>query len=248
MQHGATTDRSAISAKAAPLFARLLSKLVLEVLPASLASVIGAALLAHYQFGHPSAAAGAVVAVAPAAASPEMLQLVRDEHDLIRNFIVAQQSAQAQRYAAADAQPMQSATPAQSVQADADAEIAAAIARHAASAVPTKTPARRLKVAAIAPLPASPAPATLPLPATAMSAVAPAPQAAPVLAGLQNSAVPLAPPEQRSLMARILAMKDHVVRAPLHAVMTVGGIPSWIGHRLGSDEPEPGERMFSAAS
>ena len=233
-----TINAAAIAPKPTPLFARLLSKLVLEVLPASLASVIGAALLAHYQFGHPAASNASIAAAATAPASPEMLQLVRDEHDLIRSLIVAQQAAQASRYAAAEAQP------AQAVQATADVDIAAAIARHAAAAVPAKTPAPRLRIAATAPLAAGPAPA--PLPAVA----APAPQPVPAIAGLQNSAAPAAadPPEHRSLVARLLSVKDHVVGAPLHAVMTIGGIPSWIGHRLGSDEPDQGERMFSAAS
>ena len=235
MQHCGTIDRSAIPAKAAPLFARLLSKLVLEVLPASLASVIGAALLAHYQFGHPAMVHGGTAAAVQAPASPEMLQLVRDEHDLIRDFLVAQQAAQTSRYAAANAQ---------SAPTSADAEIAAAIARHSVAAVPAKTPAPRLKTAA-APL------AAAPLPAMAMPAGSPALQAPPAVAALQNSVAPPAPPampEHRSLVARVLALKDHVVGAPLHAVMTIGGIPSWIGHRPGSDDTESGERMFSAAS
>jgi hypothetical protein len=49
-------------------------------------------------------------------------------------------------------------------------------------------------------------------------------------------------------VARILTVKDRVVSAPLHAVKAIGGIPSWIGHRLGSEEPDPSAQMFSAAS
>jgi len=231
MQHCGTMDKSAILPKAAPLFARLLSKLVLEVLPASLASVIGAMLLAHYQFGHPALPAGSVAAMAPAPASPEMLQLVRDEHDLIRNLIMAQQAAQAGRYAAADAPSADAAV---------DAKLAAAIARHAVStgsAVAAKTPESRAKTGATASLP------VVPGPVAAMPAVAAAPQALPAVSGLQNSAAPApAPPaEPRSLVARI-------VHAPLHAVMAIGGIPSWLGHRFGSDDADSDERMFSAAS
>ncbi len=226
MQHCGTLDRSAVLPKAAPLFARLLSKLVLEVLPASLASVIGALLLAHYQFGHPSLPTGGMAATAPAPASPEMLQLVRDEHDLIRHLIMAQQTAQAGRYATADAQATPGAL---------NAELAAAIARHPVNAAAANTPETGAKTALAASLPAAPAPAG------AMPAVAAAPQALPAFAGLQNSAAPIPPTEHRSLMARI-------VRAPLHAVMAIGGIPSWLGHRLGSDDGESGEQMFSAAS
>jgi hypothetical protein len=228
-----TMDRSAIAPTAAPLFARLVSKLVLEVLPASLASMIGAVLLAHYHFGHPAAATAAVAAAAPAPASPEMLQLVREEHDLLRNFLIAQQAAQASRHATADTQ---------SAQAAADAELAAA-ARRAANAVAAKAPAR-IKAAATASLAAPPAPS----PAAALPAVAPVAQAPSAVAGLQNSAAPPAAPEHRSLMATILAVKDHVVGAPLHAVMAIGSIPSWLGHRLGGDDPDSSERMFSAAS
>ena len=253
MQHGATVDRSAVDrneadrsavpAKAAPLFARLASKLVLEVLPASLASVIGAALLAHYQFGHAAMPAGGV-AVATAPASPEMLQLVRDEHDLIRNFLLAQQAAQASRYAKAEAP---AAAP--SAQDAADTALVVAALRRTANVAPAKAPAPRVNVAAIAPAPAPAPQAKAPAPAAALVAMAPAAQEPAAVAGLQNSAAPPADPEHRSLVAKLLSVKDHVVRAPLHAVMTIGGIPSWLGHRLGSDdESEPGERMFSAAS
>ena len=225
MQHCGTIDKSAIVPKAGPLLARLLSKLVLEVLPASLASVIGAMLLAHYQFGHPAAPAGGVAAVAPGPATPEMLQLVRDEHDLIRNLIMAQQTAQAGRYATADAPTADAAV---------DVKLAAAIARHPVNAVAAKAPETRAKTGATASLPAA-------APAAALPAVAAAPQALPAIAGLQNSAAPTPPAEHRSLVGRI-------VRAPLHAVMAIGGIPSWIGHRFGSDDADSDERMFSAAS
>jgi len=226
MQHCGTMDKSTILPKAAPLFARLLSKLVLEVLPASLASVIGALLLAHYQFGHPSMPAGNVAAVAPGPASPEMLQLVRDEHDLIRNFLIAQQAAQTDRYAEANAPAADAAV---------GAQLAAAIARHAGNAVAARAPESRAKTGATASLPAAPAPEA------AMPVVAAAPQALPAVGGLQNSAAPIPPAEHRSLVGRI-------VRAPLHAVMAIGGIPSWIGHRFGGDDADSDERMFSAAS
>ena len=231
-----TIDRSAIGSKAAPLFAGLLSKLVLEVLPASLASVIGAVLLAHYQFGQPAVPA-AVAAAPPVVASPQMLRLVRDEHDLIRDFLIAQQAEQANRYAAAEAQP---------AQAPADTALAVEPASRVATVVAAKAPAPvpRVKTAALA------APVAAPSPVVVMPAAAPAPQALPAVADLQNSAAPPppAPAEHPTLMARIMAVKDHVVHAPLNAVMTIGGIPSWIGRRLGSDDANAGERMFSAAS
>ncbi|MGB6535119.1 MAG: hypothetical protein WBF58_04070, partial [Xanthobacteraceae bacterium] len=73
----------------------MLGKVVLEVLPAALASVIGAFLFAHYQFersaGAPAAAAPATVA---APASTKMLALVRDEHAMLRDYLIEQRAAE----------------------------------------------------------------------------------------------------------------------------------------------------------
>ncbi len=234
MQPCGTVDGSAVLAKAAaPLLLRLLSKLVLEVLPAALASMIGAVLLAHYQFGRPVMPAGGVPAAVAASASAQMVRLVRDEHDLIRDFLMAQEAAQKSRYAAADAQSARAAS---------DAELAAAATRRVASAMAAKPPASRRRPIAIAAISPAP-PLTLVVPAVAPAA--PAPRA---VAGPQDDAAPAAAPEHGSLVTTTLAVKDHVVSATLHAVMAIGGIPSWIGHRLGSDDLDPGERTPSAAS
>ncbi len=238
MQPCGTVDGSAVLAKAAAPLLRLLSKLVLEVLPASLASMIGAVLLAHYQFGRPVVPAGGVPASASvaASASAQMVRLVRDEHDLIRDFLVAQEAAQMRRHATADAQSARAAS---------DAELAAAATRRFATATAAKPPASRRRPIAIAAI--SPAP---PL-TVVVPAIAPAAPAAPrAVAGLQDNAAPPAAPEHGSLVTTTLAVKDHVVSATLHAVMAIGGIPSWIGHRLGSDDLDldPGERTPSAAS
>jgi hypothetical protein len=85
-----------------PLLARFLAKLVLDILPAALASVIGGFLFTHYQLGRapqPTAAAQ----VAPASA--EMMQLVRDEHALIVNFLKAQMVAEKTKLTAEDEAP-----------------------------------------------------------------------------------------------------------------------------------------------
>lgn len=66
-----------------PLVKRLLTKLVHDVLPAALASVIGGFLFTHLQLGRlPEPVAAQVVP-----ASDEMMQLLRDEHGLITSFI-----------------------------------------------------------------------------------------------------------------------------------------------------------------
>jgi hypothetical protein len=90
------------------------------------------------------------------------------------------------------------------------------------------------------------------VPVPAPRVVSPAaPQGAPTMpaiAGLQDNAAPAAAPEHSPLVATTLAMKDHVVNATLHAVMAIGGIPSWIGHRLGGNDLDSGEPAASAAS
>jgi hypothetical protein len=238
MQSCETIDRRAVFPKATPFLLRLASKLVLEVLPASLASMIGAMLLAHYHLAQPALLAGgtpAAAAPASASASPAMIRLVRDEHDQIRDFLIAQQAAQTSRYATADAQ---------SAQAAAEAKLAAAAARRTATVVAAKPPATRVKAAAVAAISPAPAP-NVAGPAAAQGAPAPL-----AIAGLQDNAAPqTAPaPEHSPLVATTLAMKDHVVSATWHAVTAIGGIPSWLGHRFGSNDLDAGERTASAAS
>jgi hypothetical protein len=66
-----------------PLLKRLLTKLIHDVLPAALASVIGGVLFTHFQLGRfPEPVAAQVTP-----ASDEMMQLLRDEHGLIVSFI-----------------------------------------------------------------------------------------------------------------------------------------------------------------
>src|SRR5580658_6294295 len=115
MQQGAVVLGRRMKIGEVPLLVRLFGKLVLEVLPPALASVIGAFLLAHYQFGHP-AASGAAAPAAVAPASTDMMQLVREEHAMVRDFLLAQQAAETNRAAAADAADARAA---------ADAELAA---------------------------------------------------------------------------------------------------------------------------
>jgi hypothetical protein len=230
---------SAALPKATPFLLRMMSKLVLEVLPASLASMIGAMLLAHYHFAQPALLGGGMAAAAPAPASPEMIRLVRDEHDLIRDFLVAQEAAQNSRHATADAQSAQAAADAKLA---ADASLAALAERRVATVAASNPPAARAKTIAVAAIAAAPPPAAA---SPGLPQASPAPLA---LAGLQDNAAPPAAPAHGALVATTLAMKDHVVSATLHAVMAIGGIPSWIGHRFDHDDIDGGERQLSAAS
>ena len=67
------------------LVARLASKLVLDILPATTASLVGGLLFAHYGLGRATESAAQV-----APASAEMMQLLRDEHGVIVSFLNAQ--------------------------------------------------------------------------------------------------------------------------------------------------------------
>jgi hypothetical protein len=205
----------------APLLVGFLGKFVLEVLPAALASVIGGLLLAQYQLGHPSTARTAVESSAPASA--EMVRLVQEEHAMIRDFLLAQSASEQGRAAAADA-------------ADAgNAELAAAALRRTALApakpVPLPPPARARATVVAATTevaPQGPLVIAQPIEVTAAQVSPFAPPA------------PIAPPlppvasDHPSLVATTLALPGHVVGAALHAVSVIGGIPSWIGNRLGS--------------
>ncbi|MGA8649012.1 MAG: hypothetical protein WB677_00005, partial [Xanthobacteraceae bacterium] len=59
-----------------PLLKRLFDKIVKDALPAGLASLLGGLLLTHFQIDRVPETA--TVKVTPA--SPEMMQLLRDEH------------------------------------------------------------------------------------------------------------------------------------------------------------------------
>ncbi len=233
----------------APLVVRLGGKLVLEVLPAALASAIGAFLFAQYQFDRSAPAVHAVTPAVAVPASAEMLQLVREEHAMIHDFLTAQRTAERSRAAAANV-------------ADAEADAAADTTRMAAVPLPAALPSapkvvsRRDKtIVAAAGAPQS---ATAALPPIVTVGVRPAATAVPVLVasarpaaaapvatptGVSAAAQPdgnVSPPASQSahpsIVAQTLAVPGHVVSVTLHAVMAIGGIPSWLGHRFGDDE------------
>jgi hypothetical protein len=211
----------------APLFKRLLSKLVVDVLPATVVSAIGGFIITQYQFSHVQQRP-ATVQVVPASA--EMMQMVRDEHAIIIDYLKAQRAEEKSRNAAADEADARAAADAHAATvAPATAEAAAVLppARPAPTVVAAK-PVTRAKVAA--------APAALPPHAPLVIAQADAPAAATPIAN--------APAEQpKSLLTRTIEIKDHVVGATLHAVSAIGGIPSWIAslgdHGNSGDAPPP---------
>jgi hypothetical protein len=204
-----------------PRLVRFLGKLVLEVLPAALASIIGGLLFAHYQFSRPAIAPEA--AAVPSPASPEMVRLVRDEHALLRQFLAAQEAAQ-KRQIAADAEDARAQTAAKLPAAEGHA------ASGLAEAKPTP-PRHRTASAATAPLAIAAVAAPAPGPAPVVIARA---QQIPDPAPVAGPAPAQAPQHDRpALIADTLAVKDQVVGAALHAVKTIGGLPFWLGRRLG---------------
>src|SRR5579871_2972762 len=96
----------------APLMRRFATKLVVDVLPATLTSIVGGLLVAHYQFGY-VAPHPAIAQAAPA--STEMVQLVRDEHTAMMDYIKVQIAAEKSRNAAADAADARAAAEAKAI-------------------------------------------------------------------------------------------------------------------------------------
>lgn len=219
-----------------PVVARFLGKVVLDVLPAALASVIGGFLFTQYQFGHSVNAPATAQIASPASA--EMIQLVRDEHAMIIDYLKAQVAAQKTHLAAEDADARVAADAPAPADADVTAEpkpAAEVPARHVAPA--PKASIARLKS------PVSPS-------------VAPLPPVRPPLVVAQVDQNP-APPSDRlasdpnSLLAKTLDLKDHVVAATRHAVSAIGDVFSSVGERIGGiANPDSGSagRQFSSAS
>lgn len=195
----------------APLLVRFLGKLVLDILPAAFASVIGGFLFTQYQFGHTTMPQPATEQAVPASA--EMVKLVRDEHTMIVDFLKTQMAAQKNKLVIEDAESAHAA-------AEAKIESDQAMQRVAATVAALKTTEPRGKasapVVAVAALPSAPV-ASAPL----------------VIARAQAEngslvSAPSAASGPKALLAKSLDIKDHVVDATLHAVSAIGSIPSWI--------------------
>ncbi len=221
-----------------PLLLRFLAKLVFDILPAALASVIGGILFTHYQSGFARAPKPVAAQVAPASA--EMVQLLRDEHAAIVDFLKAQMAAEKARLAAADQESARS-----------EAEARAAIV---AVAAPAPAAPRRSDAAANAVSTARSAATRARGPA---AAAATAPPRAPLViaqAPQGGSAAPAAsaPRDPDSLLAKTLDIKDHVVDATLHVIGAIGSIPSLIGsmgdHVGGSSASSPPAGRLAGAS
>jgi hypothetical protein len=225
--------RNRIAHADVPWLARFLGKLVLDILPAALASVIGGFLFTQYHFGHlANAASPQPVAVQGAPASAEMVAMVRDEHALIVNYLKAQLAAETSRDRAADAAAARAAAQARAAE---DAKLADAV-------MASQTAVRQIVAAAARPVVHTKPPAV--------------PRAPLVIAQVQPSDIDAAvgdaaPPgrlarDPNSLLAKTLDLKDNVVAATRHVVSMIGDVFASVGDRIGGAMSSG--RQFSAAS
>ena len=225
--------------------ARFLGKLVLDILPAALASVIGGFLFTQYHSGY--AAPPRLVDVQPA--SPEMMAMVRDEHALIVSYLKAQMAAERRRDLAEDADTARAAAEARAA---ADAKLADALfappataQQSAAAAVPRKAPPARAKPAVI--LATAPhVPLTI-VPLTIAQAN-PVQNGAVAASGASRDDAPREPHAllDNPLVAGTLDIKDHVVAATRHVVSVIGAMFASVGDSIGG--AMSGSRQFNSAS
>ena len=215
---------------------RFFTKLLFDIMPAALASIIGGILFTHYQMGYAGAPRPPVEQAAPASA--EMIQLLRDEHAAIVDFLKAQTAAEKSRLAAEDEASARSV---------AEARMAAASSAAVPAAAPV-TASRRPETTVMA---AKSAVSRGRAAATAATPHAPLVIAQAEQSGGSTSAAPAAG-NSDSLLAKTLNFKDRVVDATLHVIGTLGSIPSLIasgGDRVGaSNASAPPGRLVGASS
>jgi hypothetical protein len=219
-----------------PLLARFTGKLVLDVLPAALASVIGGFLFTQYHLGR-AAPPAAAEQVSPAPA--EVLALVRDEHQAIVGYLKAQLAAEKTRLAAQDADTARAVADAKAAQEDEVREKALAEQNAADLKLAAAAPTRH-----IAPAPVKVAlPRAKPTPASTEITVAqvePKPEQAAAAPADRLARDP------DSLLAKTLDLKDHVVAATKQAVSALGDMFASVGERIGGAAPTA--RQFNSDS
>jgi hypothetical protein len=209
--------------------ARVLGKVVHDVLPGALASLIGTVLIAQYQFAHQAAPHPVTEQVVPA--SPETMARLRDEHAMIMDYLKTQMVAEQSRDVAEDAATARAAADAKAANARLAAEV---LTQLGATTLVAKPVVPHVKAAAAA------------------ATVAAVPQAPLVIAQMQPDQNTDAAQSDRlasdpdSLLAKTLDIKDHVVAATRHVVSAIGDIFGSIGERIGG--AVTGERQFSSNS
>ena len=187
------------------LLKRLFHKIVHDALPAALASILGGILLTYFNIDR----VPQPVTVKVTQASPEMMQLLRDEHGLMLDF-AKEQAAGEKNHAGADQGERNDAVEASAVSPAQD--------------IPAPPLLRPMPVVATAA--PKPAPSHSKNPVAAVSQPAPPP------------AIPQPPPQAAArtedwLLAKTIGIKDQVVSVTQRAVSaTIEVIPSWSGPSL----------------
>ncbi len=204
---------------------RFIAKLVHDVLPAALASLIGGLVFTHFQLGQ-HAGDRSPCRLLPA--SPEMMRLLRDEHGLILSYVQAQAAIE-KKQLSADESPTRSR------------------GRRAAGSRARGFPGSAPRPVNVVSTTAKPSPPRGKAPIVGASL----PPLVVADAQQTDSAKPDARDED-SLIARTMGIRDHVIAVTHRAVSVIGGIPSWIGSigdRIGGEDlnPRPPANFVSAS-
>jgi hypothetical protein len=208
-----------------PLLRRFAGKLIHDILPAALASLLGGFLITHFQLNR----VPEPVTVPVARASPEMMQLLRDEHGLIVDFVKAQVASEKNTNE-------KNASEKRQLVADESARVAAESPATPGLAAAPAAPRPTMIVALTPAKPAVPRAKALVLGAS-LPPLATAP--------VQQSEGAPPPPVARnddSLLAKTIGITDRVVAVSQRAVSAIGVIPSWfgsVGDRIGGEDPSP---------
>jgi hypothetical protein len=217
------------------LLKRLFDKIVHDALPAGLASILGGLLLTHFNIDR----VPQPMTVKVTQASPEMMQLLRDEHGLMLDFAKEQVGSEKSRSAA---DPIERG------------DAAEASAAPAAQVTPTPPLPRPMPVVALAAPKAAAPRSKTPVTGASTSAALPSPAPSQPPAPAPQPAAPQpAARTDDSLLAKTIGIKDQVVSATQRAVSaTIGVIPNWfgsLGDRISGDgqSPRPPANLVSAS-
>ena len=208
-----------------PLLRRFAGKLIHDILPAALASLLGGFLITHFQLNR----VPEPVTVPVARASPEMMRLLRDEHGLIVEFVKAQVASEKNTNE-------KNASEKRQLVADETARVAAELPATPGLAAAPAAPRPTMIVALTPAKPAVPRAKAL-----VVGASLPPLATAPV----QQSEGAPPPPVARndnSLLAKTIGITDRVVAVSQRAVSAIGVIPLWfgsVGDRIGGEDPSP---------
>ena len=219
-----------------PLLRRFFTKVLHEIVPAALTSLLGGFLITQFQPNR----LPEPVTVPVARASPEMMELLRDEHGLIVSFVKAQVANE--KSANEKSANEKSANEAKQTAADSEQTPPRSAGEQAPLVTTALAPVASRPTMVIAGAPARPAASRAKAPVVTPVVGASLPPPAMTPASQAEVAPPSVARNDDSMLAKTMGIKDHVVGATQRAVSAIVGIPSWfgaIGDRLGGENPNP---------